>query len=46
MILTVKGFGIVNEEKVDVFLDVFSFFYFPADVGNLIYGSSAFINPA
>ena len=36
----VKGFGIVNE--ADVFLEFSSFFDDPADVGNLISGSSAF----
>ena len=40
VIHTVKGFGIVNRAKIDVFLE-FSF-YDPADVGNLISGSSAF----
>ena len=38
---TVKGFGIVNKE-VDVFLELSCFFDDPADVGNLISGSSAF----
>src|SRR5574337_2061725 len=42
VIHTVKGFGIVNEAKVDVFLEFSSFFYDPTDVGNLIYASSAF----
>ena len=42
VIHTVKGFGIVNEEEVDVFLELFYFFYDPAHVGNLISGSSAF----
>ena len=42
MIHTVKGFGIVNEAQVDIFLEFSSFFYNPADVGNLISGSSAF----
>ena len=37
---TVKGFGIVN--KADVFLELSCFFNDPADVGNLISGSSAF----
>ena len=37
---TVKGFGIVN--KADVFLELSCFFHDPADVGNLISGSSAF----
>ena len=40
MIHTVKGFDIVN--KADVFLELSCFFNDPADVGNLISGSSAF----
>ena len=39
---TVKGFSVVNEAKADIFLEFFCFFYGPADVGNLISGSSAF----
>ena len=39
---TVKGFSIVNEAKVDVFLEFPGFSYDPTDVGNLISGSSAF----
>ena len=35
-------FGIVNETKVDVFLELFCFFDDPTDVGNLISGSSAY----
>ena len=42
MIHTVKGFGIVNKAEVDAFLELFCFFHDPADVGNLISGSSAF----
>ena len=47
----VKGFGIVNKAEADVFLiDVFlelsCFLDDPTDVGNLISGSSAFLNPA
>ena len=42
VIHTVKGFSIVSEAEVDVFLEFFCFFYDPADVGNLISGSSAF----
>ena len=41
VIHTVKGFGIVNK-AVDVFLEFSCFFDDPADVGNLISGSSAF----
>ena len=42
MIHTVKGFGIVNKAEVDVFLGLSCFFNDPADVGNLVSGSSAF----
>ena len=42
VIHTVKGFGIVNEEEVDASLELSCFFNDPADVGNLISGSSAF----
>ena len=42
MIHTVKGFGIVNKAEIDVFLEHSWFFDDPADVGNLISGSSAF----
>ena len=42
MIHTVKGFGIVYKAEVDVFLELSRFFHDPADVGNLISGSSAF----
>ena len=42
VIHTVKGFGIVNKAEIDVFLEVSCFFDDPADVGNLISGSSAF----
>ena len=42
VIHTVKGFSIVNEAEVDVFLEFSCIFYDPADVGNLISGSSAF----
>ena len=38
----VKGFGIVNKAEVHVFLELSCFFDDPADVGNLISGSSAF----
>ena len=42
MIHTDKGFGIVNKAEIDVFLELSCFFPDPADVGNLIRGSSAF----
>ena len=38
----VKGFGIVNKAEIDVFLELSYFFDDPANVGNLISGSSAF----
>ena len=42
VIHTVKGFGIVNKAEVDIFLELSCFFSDPTDVGNLIFGSSAF----
>ena len=42
VIHTVKGFGIVNKAEIEVFLELSCFFDDPADVGNLISGSSAF----
>ena len=42
VIHTVKGFSIVNEAKVDVFLKFSCFIYGPMVVGNLISGSSAY----
>ena len=42
VIHTVKGFGTDNKAEVDVFLEPSCFFHDPADVGNLISGSSAF----
>ena len=41
VIHTVKGFGIVNKAKIDVFLELACFFHDPMDVGNL-----PFQNPA
>ena len=46
VIHTVKGFGIVNKAEIDVFLEHSWFLNDPADVGNLISGSSAFLKPA
>ena len=43
---TVKGFSILNETEVDVFLEFPCFLYDPANVGNLISGSSAFSEPS
>ena len=42
VIHTVKGFSIVNEAEVDIFLELSCFFYDPIDVGDLISGSSTF----
>ena len=42
VIHTVKGFGIASKEEIDAFLELSCFFHDPADVGNLISGSSAF----
>ena len=41
VICTVKGFGIVNKEEIDIFLEVSCFFDDPVDVSNLMSGSSA-----
>ena len=46
MIHTVKGFSVVNEIEVDIFLKFPCFLYNPANVGNLISVSSAFSNPS
>ena len=43
MIHTLEGFGIVNKAEVDVFLELSCFLDDPVDVGNLSYGSSAFL---
>ena len=42
VICTVKDFSIVNEAKVDIFLELSCFLNDPMDAGNLISGSSAF----
>ena len=42
VIHTVKGFGIVNEGEVDIFLELSCFFHDSTDVGDLISDSSAF----
>ena len=38
---TVKGFSVINDAEVYIFLEFFCFFCNPMDVGNLISGSSA-----
>ena len=42
VIHTVKGFSVVNKAEIDVLLELSCIFHDPADVGNLISGSSAF----
>ena len=42
VIHTVKGFSVVNEAEVDIFLELSCFCDDPADVGNLISDFSAF----
>ena len=42
VIYTVKGFSVVSEAEVDVFLEFPCFLYDPTNVCNLISGSSAF----
>ena len=42
VIHTVKGFGIVNKAKMDVFLELSCFFHQKKDAGNLISSFSAF----
>ena len=42
VIHTVKGFGVVNKAELDVFWELSCFLDDPMDVGNLIFGSSAF----
>ena len=37
-----RRFGIVNKAEIDTFLELYCFFNDPADIGNLISGSSAF----
>ena len=42
VIYAVKGFGLVNKAEIEFFWNSLAFFHDPADVGNLISGSSAF----
>ena len=46
VIHTDKGFGVVNEAEVDVFLELSCFSYNPMDIGNLISGSSTYSKSA
>ena len=42
---TVKGFSVVDETEIDVFLELPCFLYDPVNVGSSISGSSAFSKP-
>ena len=46
VVYAVKDFGVINKAEIDVYMELSCFFNDPADVGNLISGSSAFLNPA
>ena len=41
-----KGFSIINEAKVDVFMELPCLLHDPMNVGNLISGSSASLKPS
>ena len=46
MIHTVKGFSVVDETEIGIFLKFSCFLYNPANVGNLISSSSCFSKPS
>ena len=46
VIHTVKGFSVVNEAEVDVFLEFPCFLHDSVNVGNLIFDSSASLKPS
>ena len=46
VIHTIKGFRVVNEAEIDVFMEFPCFLYDPVNVGNLISGSSIFSKPS
>ena len=46
VIHTVKGFLVVSEAEVDIFLELPCFLYNPTNVGNFVSGSSAFSKPS
>ena len=46
VIHTVKGFRVVNEAEVDIFLEFPCFLYDPENTGNLICGFSTFYKPS
>ena len=46
MIHKIRGFEVVDETEVDVFLEFPSFLYDPVNAGNLISSSSSFSKPS
>ena len=46
MIHIVKAFSVVNEIEVNIFLEFPSFLCDPANVSNLIFGTSSFFKPS
>ena len=46
MIHIVKSFSIIIKTEVDVFLELPSFLYDSANISDLIFVSSSFLNPA
>ena len=42
----IKGLNAVNEAEVDIFMECSCFYYDPANIGNLISGSSIFSKPS
>ena len=46
VIHTVKGFGVVNDAEIDVFLEFLCFFYDLTHVDSLVSASSAFSKPS
>ena len=46
VIHTVKGFGVMNEAEVDIFLELLCFLHDPVNAGNFISGSPAFSKPS
>ena len=43
VIHTVKGFGVVNKAEVDIFLELFCFFYDPTDIDSYVGGVCNFL---
>ena len=46
VIHTAKGFGVVNEPQLDIFLELPCFLHIPTNVGNLTSGSFVFSKPS